>query len=55
MMQQVLRYQRERRGCTIAKADIKEITQDKNKSIMPEELIEAMTLKDYQDVLGHLW
>ena len=39
---------------TIAKADIKEITQDKNKSIMPEELIEAMTVKDYQDVLAFM-
>lgn len=38
----------------IAKANIKEITQDKLKSIMPEELIEAMTVKDYQDVLAFM-
>ncbi|MFQ5954074.1 MAG: c-type cytochrome [Kiloniellales bacterium] len=39
---------------TVAKADIKEITQDANKSIMPEDLIEAITVKDYQDVLAFL-
>src|SRR3972149_8660262 len=39
---------------SIAKGDIKEITQDKNKSIMPEELTEAITVKDYQDVLAFM-
>jgi putative heme-binding domain-containing protein len=39
---------------TIARADIKEITQDDNKSVMPEDLIEAITVKDFQDVLAYL-
>lgn len=39
---------------SIARGDIKEITQDKNKSIMPEEMIEALTVKDYQDVLAFM-
>ena len=39
---------------TIAKSDIKEIKQDKDKSIMPEDLSEALTVKDYQDVLAFL-
>lgn len=38
----------------IARGDVKEITLDKNKSIMPEELIEALTVKDYQDVLAFM-
>ncbi len=39
---------------TIAKADIKEINEDEGKSIMPEDLTEAMTVKDYQDVQAFL-
>lgn len=39
---------------TIAKADIKTITVDKNKSMMPDDLSEAMTVKDYQDLLSYL-
>ncbi|MCP4044109.1 MAG: c-type cytochrome [Gammaproteobacteria bacterium] len=39
---------------TIARADIKEITVDKDKSIMPEDLTEAMTVKDFQDVQAYL-
>ncbi|MBI5039346.1 MAG: c-type cytochrome [Nitrospirae bacterium] len=41
-------------AATIARGDIKEISQDKNKSIMPEELTEALTVKDYQDVLAFM-
>jgi putative heme-binding domain-containing protein len=39
---------------TIAKADIKEIKIDDTKSIMPDDLSEAMTVKDYQDILSFL-
>jgi putative heme-binding domain-containing protein len=39
---------------TIAKSDIKEINQDPNKSVMPDDLSEAMTVKDYQDILSFL-
>ncbi len=39
---------------SIARGNIKEITEDKNKSLMPEELIEALTVKDYQDVLAYM-
>ena len=39
---------------TFAKADIKEITPDPNRSIMPDDLIEALTVKDFQDVLSFL-
>lgn len=39
---------------TIAKADIKEITEDKIRSVMPDDLIEALTVKDYLDVLSFL-
>jgi putative heme-binding domain-containing protein len=39
---------------TIAKPDIKEISQDPDKSVMPDDLSEAMTVKDYQDVLSYL-
>ncbi len=39
---------------TILKAEIKEITEDKIKSVMPDDLSEAMTVKDYQDVLSFL-
>lgn len=39
---------------TIAKADIKDMTKDENRSVMPEDLVEALTVKDYQDVLSYL-
>ena len=39
---------------TIARADIKEIKIDDTKSVMPDDLSEAMTVKDYQDILSFL-
>jgi len=39
---------------TLAKGDIKEIKIDDTKSIMPDDLSEAMTVKDYQDILSFL-
>jgi len=39
---------------TIAKADIKEIKVDDTTSVMPDDLSEAMTVKDYQDILSFL-
>jgi len=39
---------------TIAKSDLKELTADKTRSLMPEDLTEAMTVKDFQDVLSFL-
>ena len=39
---------------TIVKADIKEITRDEDVSVMPDDLNEAMTVKDYQDVLAFM-
>jgi putative heme-binding domain-containing protein len=39
---------------TIAKSDIKEIRVDDTKSVMPDDLSEAMTVKDYQDILSFL-
>ena len=39
---------------TIAKAEIKEIKIDDTKSVMPDDLSEAMTVKDYQDILSFL-
>jgi putative heme-binding domain-containing protein len=39
---------------TIAKADLKEIAEDKTTSVMPSDLSEVMTVKDYQDVLSFL-
>lgn len=38
----------------IAKAQIKEIEQDKDASVMPDNLNEAMTVKDLQDVLAYM-
>jgi len=38
----------------IAKADIKTISIDKTKSTMPDDLSEAVTVKDYQDLLAFL-
>ena len=39
---------------SIPKADIKEMAQDKSRSIMPEDMIEGLTVKDFQDVLAFL-
>ncbi len=39
---------------TLEKTEIKEIAENKDKSIMPEDLTEALTVKDYQDVLSYL-
>ena len=39
---------------TIAKSDIKEIEQDKGASVMPDDLTEMLTVKDYQDVLAYM-
>ncbi|MBT5192047.1 MAG: c-type cytochrome [Rhodospirillaceae bacterium] len=39
---------------TIAKTDLKEIKIDDTKSVMPDDLSEAMTVKDYQDILSFL-
>ncbi len=39
---------------TIARADLKEIRIDDSKSVMPDDLSEAMTVKDYQDILSFL-
>ncbi|MBI5438361.1 MAG: c-type cytochrome [Nitrosomonadales bacterium] len=38
----------------IAKAEIKEMEQDKDSSVMPDNLNEAMTVKDLQDVLAYM-
>ncbi len=39
---------------TIARADIKEITIDRNRSVMPADLTEALTVKDFQDLMSYL-
>lgn len=39
---------------TIAKSDIKEIEQDEGASVMPDDLTEALTVKDFQDVLAYM-
>jgi len=39
---------------TLARSDIAEITEDEGQSIMPEDLTEALTIKDFQDVLAFL-
>ena len=39
---------------TLARSDIKEMEQDPTKSVMPDDLSEAMTVKDFQDVLSYL-
>lgn len=39
---------------TIAKSEIKELTQDPTTSVMPDDLSEAMTVKDYQDLRSFL-
>jgi putative heme-binding domain-containing protein len=39
---------------TIAKNDLKEIEQDEGASVMPDDLTEALTVKDFQDVLAYM-
>jgi putative heme-binding domain-containing protein len=39
---------------TIVKSDIKELEQDETASVMPNDLTEAMTVKDFQDVQAYL-
>jgi putative heme-binding domain-containing protein len=39
---------------TIARADIKEVVQDESKSLMPDDLTESLTIKDFQDVQAYL-
>lgn len=39
---------------TIARADIKKITIDKTVSVMPADINEALTVKDFQDLLSYL-
>ncbi len=38
----------------VLKSEIKELVVDKNKSLMPEDMIEMLTVKDYQDVLAFM-
>ncbi len=38
----------------IGKGDLKEIKRDDTKSIMPDDLTEALTVKDYQDLLSFM-
>lgn len=39
---------------TIPRDELKTITEDKTKTLMPADLIEALTVKDFQDVLSFL-
>ena len=39
---------------TIAKSDIEEITEDEDSSVMPNDLNEALTVKDFQDIQAFL-
>ena len=39
---------------TISRSDIAEITEDELSSLMPADLTEALTVKDYQDVLAYM-
>jgi putative heme-binding domain-containing protein len=39
---------------TLAKSEIQELQMDEGASIMPDDLTEALTVKDYQDVLAYL-
>lgn len=39
---------------TIKKSEIKALTEDKITSVMPDDLSEEMTVKDYQDVLSYM-
>ena len=39
---------------TIARSDIEEITEDEDSSVMPDDLTEALTVKDFQDIQAFL-
>ncbi|MCP4768223.1 MAG: c-type cytochrome, partial [Gammaproteobacteria bacterium] len=39
---------------TIARSDIEEITEDEDNSVMPNDLTEALTVKDFQDIQAFL-
>ncbi|MCK4868475.1 MAG: hypothetical protein KAT39_10510, partial [Alphaproteobacteria bacterium] len=39
---------------TIARSDIKEISVDETSSVMPGDINEALTVKDFQDLLSYL-
>jgi hypothetical protein len=39
---------------TIARTDIEEITEDEDNSVMPNDLTEALTVKDFQDIQAFL-
>ncbi len=39
---------------TFAKTDIKEIVEDEGTSVMPDDLTEALTVKDFQDIQAYL-
>ena len=39
---------------TIARSDIEEITEDEDNSVMPNDLNEALTVKDFQDIQAFL-
>jgi len=39
---------------TFARSDIKEITEDEDRSVMPDDLTEALTVKDFQDIQAYL-
>ena len=39
---------------TIEKSNVKSMTKDENASIMPDDLSEAMTVKDFQDLMSFL-
>jgi putative heme-binding domain-containing protein len=39
---------------TFAKSDIKEIAEDEGSSVMPDDLTEALTVKDFQDIQAYL-
>jgi hypothetical protein len=38
----------------IGRADIDEVVQDESRSLMPDDLTEALTIKDFQDVQAFL-
>ena len=39
---------------TVSKADIKTLTVDKNSSVMPSDITEALTVKEYQDLMSFM-
>ncbi|HBO84870.1 MAG: hypothetical protein A2073_05195 [Deltaproteobacteria bacterium GWC2_42_11] len=38
----------------VPKSEIKELQIDKNKSVMPDEIVEVITVKDYQDIVAFM-